>query len=346
MSCALAQGATPTTDSGLSSAADETRARAKIEAAVTTAWERSDFAALDAMADRFAGAHEKTPGGKYSLQLYNDAIRELASIDWPAGWNISTSKQCRCYAPDPVRYSEAERRWNKARLRFDQWMSSAPVSGTANVAMAHYWRNRAWFYRGGGYAGSVPGPAWPMYQRYTAEARKVLIAHEASAGRNPAWFSTMINISRDEDWPRKDVKRLAVKLFREAPWYVPAYQSLASTLMPKWGGSYKAVEGFARAAIKHVPADEHDEAYARIYMNLEMAGEPSLFKVSPADWPTMKRGLDDLAVRYPNVQNIEAKAKFACMAGDREAFNAAYLLLDGRVNASGWPVPLQACRAL
>jgi hypothetical protein len=60
----------------------------------------------------------------------------------------------------------------------------------------------------------------------------------------------------------------------------------------------------------------------------------------------MKRGLDDLAVRYPNVQNIEAKAKFACMAGDREAFNAAYLLLDGRVNASGWPVPLQACRAL
>jgi hypothetical protein len=46
------------------------------------------------------------------------------------------------------------------------------------------------------------------------------------------------------------------------------------------------------------------------------------------------------------VQNIEAKAKFACMAGDREAFNAAYLLLDGRVNASGWPVPLQACRAL
>jgi hypothetical protein len=341
-----AQAPGPMTGVGLSSAADDAREREKIVAMVTAAWERSDFAALDAMADRFASTHEKIPGGKYSLQVYNDTVKDFARIDWPSAWNITTSRQCQCNAPDPARYSEAERRWNKVRVRFDLWMSSAPVSSSANVALAHYWRKRAWFYRGGGYAGSVPAPAWQLFERYTAEARKVLIAHEASAGRNPAWFSVMINVSRDEDWSRRDVRRLAGKLFREAPWYVPAYQSMASTLIPRWGGSYKTVDGFTRAAISHVPADQRDETYARIYMNLEMSGEPSLFKVSQADWPTMKRGLDDLAVRYPNVQNIEAKAKFACMAGDREAFKAAYTLLDGRLNASGWPVPLQTCRAL
>lgn len=330
----------------ISSDAEENALRDAIATAVTVAWNKADFAALDAMADEYARTRAKTLSGKWRLAVYDEAVTQQMRIDWPTDWFVLKPQPgCACGVPDPARYAEAELRWDAVGAKLDQWRKRAPKSAYVQVARANYLSKRAWFYRGAGYANTVPDAAWPYFNRYIAEAGSVLAAQGATGIRNPAWFDSMISVARDEDWPQPRLNQLAEKLFREGQAYTPAYQNMAYMLEPKWGGSYAAVEKFARTAIARAPAGEGAETYTRIYWVIQASGRSLLFQNSPTDWPMMRRGFEDMLKKYPNMRNLEAEAKFACLAGDRETVAEALGQMGGRIDSREWPVPIDSCKA-
>lgn len=57
--------------------------------------------------------------------------------------------------------------------------------------------------------------------------------------------------------------------------------------------------------------------YARIYwVASQREYEDRLFTESKVNWPTMKRGFEDVLSRYPSPWNLQSFAYFACQAND------------------------------
>jgi hypothetical protein len=153
----------------------------------------------------------------------------------------------------------------------------------------------------------------------------------------------MFFVASAQSWSREQIDDLVHDLLDHGQSYVPAYQSAARLLLPKWSGSYEAVEAFARIATARNAKIEGNGMYTRIYWNL---GEsPTLFSQSRADWLTMKRGFEEMLVQYPDPRNLNGEAMFACAAEDRATYKAVMKQLGSRVIPSIWLVDLNYCQA-
>lgn len=318
--------------------------RNRIADEVKTAWDASDFAALDSMADRYVRTRAKTLSGKWRLAVYAAAVADQMSIDWPSEWYLpEADENCRCQAPKPARYPEADRRWNALRARVDDWSKRFPRSPHAQIATAQYLIRRGWFYRGIGVASSVPTAAWRRFHKYIAQARLELESTRVTSVTDPVWFDLMFTIAAAQSWSLPQVARLTDDLFANGQAYAPAYQAAALPLLPKWGGSYAMVEQFARDAITHVDADEGISIYTRIYWQPDQFAAATFREVG-ADWPTIRQGFDEMIRKYPDPRNVNGKAMFACWAGDREQLAATLKQLGDKVNPDAWIISLSTCK--
>lgn len=304
--------------SGAAAAADDERAlRAEIAGGVERAWQLDDFAALDGMAEDFSRNRTKTFSGKWRLDVYGQALSKQINVEWPNEWNRLANASCRCFVPDPRHYEDAAKRWDTVRAKLESWQAKSPRSDQAWLALAAYDINRASFYRGGGYGSSVLEEAWPLFGKYMDDARAVLTAHHDIARRNPLWFQEMLIVERGRP-ADGEIARTVDELLRDGQSYTPAYQQVGVSLLPRWGGSNEMLERFARKAAK--VNEEGAGAYARIYWVLQE--DQNLFQQTGANWPLMKRGLEQIARRYPDPLNLNAEALFACEAGDAATYRA------------------------
>jgi hypothetical protein len=321
-------------------AGSDTELRQQISDAVAAAWRRSDYHWLDSTADEYIRTRAKTYSGKWRLSVFYSALSDALSIDWPVDW-YSNGTACRCKIPEPTRYVEANRRWNEVREKVDEWVKQAPQSAHAKLALAQLLVNRAWFYRGTAYAESVPVEAWPLVSRYLEEARYVLSTFQAVRSSDPEWFDIMFFVASAQSWPRAQLDTLVQELHKSGQSYTTAYQSAASTFLPKWGGTYEALERFARQA-KADSGEEGAELYTRIYWNSVSADR---FHEAQADWPTMKSGFESIISKYPDPRNWNGMAMYACAAGDATAFKEAINRLGGELTPDTWSISVERCKA-
>jgi hypothetical protein len=322
----------------------ETALREAIAKDVQDAWANSSFKKLDSLADEYVRTRARTFSGKWRLAVFAEALSGQMRIAWPDEWWLAERQpECRCHIPDPARYQQADLRWNALQEKLDLWIKQFPNSPHAQVARAQFLVNRAWFYRGTGYADTVPDVAWPRFSKYIEAARNTLVETRSTSIANPEWFNIMIPIASAQSWQTSRVAGLVRDLFEFGQSYATAYQSAAGMLLPKWGGSYEMIEAFAREAIKRTAPEEGAAIYARIYWQVDFG--PTTFHDTRADWATMKRGFDEMILKYPDPRNVNGKAMFACMAGDAATFNSTIKQLGERVRPDTWFVPVDACKS-
>lgn len=276
-------------------AAGEQAERKAIAEQVRQLVEADDHRGLEALARRYRSGRERTGSGTWKLVEYYEGITRAfpSRTKDPAVWD--------------ARQAWAER-----------WVALHPDSPAAHLALVQVLLNRAWSYRGGGYAHTVPEQNWAPFRQYTGMAQAHLAANKKVAAKDPYWYYQSALVAQRQSWETQDF----MALYEESAARYPDFFHVAfvgvNYFSPRWGGSDYAIESFARHALARAPARQRATLYARLYWST-LAGEHDRNPMEgrPVDWPLMRRGIDDLLARYPSDWNLQHLAYFACMAEDK-----------------------------
>lgn len=237
--------------------------------------------------------------------------------------------------------------WDDDLAKIEKWRREQPDSPTIDVVEAVVWRAWAWHVRGGGYGNTVKPEAWKLFTAKIANANAALERCTDASCRTPIWYQMRLGIARDAGWDQDRYKELFEEARRQYPWYIPLYLLASDYLSPKWGGSYEAVDAFARQTVKMPPGDDYS-LYARIYWSLTGNSELDfdVFHDSQANWGDVKKGFEALMRRYPkSLWNLNAFASFACRAQDRETYGKLRAQMGRTIFPNAWPsnAPVDVC---
>ncbi len=158
----------------------------------------------------------------------------------------------------------------------------------------------AGYFRGDGFANTVPPQAWKIYNEYVQRAGKYLLDNKSIGRQSSSWYDSLIGTSTVAGWS-EDVAR---RIFEEAIGKYPAdfrlYRDFLEYLTPKWHGSAKAVDEFINYAVTKAPPEYGLELYARLYSQVgETDFKRRLYSDSFVDWSKMKKGLNLWYKRFP-----------------------------------------------
>jgi hypothetical protein len=234
---------------------------------------------------------------------------------------------------------DAWKSWNSDLDRVARWRRQRPGSYGVDLVEVMIWRQWAWSARGVYYASTVTPEGWKLFNERLAHADEVLNRSESGASKSPLWYQLRLAVARDLGWDRKRVQPIFDEATRRFPWYVVYYLSLTDYLSPKWGGSYEAVDIFARQSVTTRLGSDHS-LYTRVYWLLSEGAGPEFepFRDSRASWPLMKTGFEGLMKRYPNsFWNLNAYAAFACRANDGPTYAALRVKIGQEVIPDAWP---------
>ena len=141
------------------------------------------------------------------------------------------------------------------------------------------------------------------------------------SARLPVWYEQALWIGADAE---VDPATLT-KIFREGiakfPNYYPLYYAYGRNFVPRWGGSYQALDSFVRASVKNHP--EGDQLYARLYAYFDFQNgmNPDIFTESSMSWHRMRSGLELIMKAYRDGKHNQATLLAeACRAGDGAAY--------------------------
>lgn len=267
-----------------------------LQTEVAGLYEAELFDELEALGRRFRESKTRTDDGDWELAYYYGGLY--------AAFNGNH--------PEPVF-------WQTHARMIGEWLTKYPESPAAHLMYAQMHIKHA---RQVG--GTVPvdrmkprNRQWFLY--YLSKAREHLVKHKATVSQDPEWYSRMAVIARDEDWPKNDFAALVDEGMRREPRYHQLYYDAVERYLPFWGGTAAEIEAFARKALARTEATEGYAVYALIYWYVDRS--PFIDRLSDqteVDWPTMKKGIDDLVKRFPSDWNINTFASMACWAQDQE----------------------------
>ena len=275
---------------------NELAERAAIRGGVVTLFGGERFSELEALSARYRASKSRTSSGIWHLTLFYIGVG--LAFD--------------------AKHEEQEL-WLKAERSAKKWVADYPDSATAHLAYATMLINHGWSFRGQGYANTVEPQNWKPFHDYLQQARVYLEKHKNVASSDPHWYELMAVIARAQGWPESEFSKVISEGLKREPLFYQIYFAAIDYYAPKWGGNAAAIEKFARKALKKTRAAEGFGMYARIYWYASQTQYDSrLFSQSLVDWPTMKKGIDDVLKKYPDSWNINNFAKFACLSKDKE----------------------------
>ncbi|MBD1913637.1 DUF4034 domain-containing protein [Leptolyngbya sp. FACHB-8] len=269
--------------------------RLEIASEVANALAAGDFKTLEDYYSLYRQRTSRTPGGRWKLQMF--------------------------YAGTDFDHPDNKKDIAAFEAQLLQWMQAYPQSPASHIAYSRFLLDRAWQFRGGGYAREVPREAWAPFYKNVELARVHLQQTREFASADPQWYVSMFKVAQAESWSRLEVKKLLREALSKEPYYQETYQAVFDNLSPKWGGSYQEAETFADDAVTITSQCEGQGMYTRIYWraidsNTDFIDNP--FGSSRVSWEKMKLGFEDIIARYPSAWNINNFARFACLAGDQE----------------------------
>jgi hypothetical protein len=232
------------------------------------------FGELDRVADHSRAAKERFPGGMWKLhELYKGL-----------------------YEPVPYPVHPTQEDWDALLQELQKWVTARPESVTARVALAWAYIGYAGDARGDGYANTVSESGWKLFRVRTADAKRILEEASALPTKCPEWYVVMQSVAQNLDWSETEKRALFERAIKFEPGYYYYARTLASGLLPKWGGAPGATEKFAQEAADRVGGDQGDILYFQIASSNSVmcacAGDPHL------SLERIERGFDATEKQY------------------------------------------------
>ena len=271
---------------------DELAEQGVITAAVKSAIDGRDYAALDKMANEFRHTRARTSSGIWKLSTFH--WRMLTELGQPGGG------QC------DDRFSSF----------FKGWIAHSPDQPAAYIDHAAMIEDYAWCLRGAGYANTVDAQASANFSAKVEEANKLLDEHRAMASADPHFFVIMERIFIDQGAEKPEFMRLLDEATAREPDYHYLYFAAYRYFQPQWHGSFAEIDDVARYAAKRGTADERAGMYARYYWYVLDCKCDNLDQ--SIDWPTMRTSMHALMARYPSDWNAANFARISCVMNDAE----------------------------
>lgn len=294
--------------------ANEIAQRQTIQKAVVSAFIDGRFDQLDAMADRFRNGRERTESGVWKLTMFYFAFN-------PAALYSNNS-------PASFEHFEAQAL---------AWIKAQPNSLTAKIVYAIALSERAWFLRGTDYYNELTDQQRLDYVRYLRKRRDHLFAIKDEASKDPHWYALMVLVAKEEGWPDETFDRLVAEAAEREPYYYQTYFFAIDRNLPQWGGSVDEMNALIARATDHTRELDGYSFIARGFWFASSYGGAVFDKESlHANWSDVAQGFQDLVSRYPDQWNLNAYAKFSCLAKDRTKFLIAYSQIKVRAIAEVW----------
>lgn len=231
-----------------------------------------------------------------------------------------------------------ENDWSKSLARVEVLKKKFPEEAFVALVEAKYWIDYAWNARGGGYASSITDDGRKLFKERLEKAEKILLDTKSFSAQFPAWYSEMIIVQSALDRSEDERDKVFLEGVKRYPTYYPIYFTMQNYLLPKWGGSWRAVDNLVKWSVEHTKVLDGNTMYARIYWSVSGDPQVNLFKDTFVSWPKMKRGFEDMMARYPKSKwNLNNFAKFACMAGDKQTFLNLRTKINKDVLERAWP---------
>ncbi|MEO6689650.1 MAG: DUF4034 domain-containing protein [Dokdonella sp.] len=228
--------------------------------------------------------------------------------------------------------------WDRLEAIAQRWIAAYPSSATAKIAYALILQNRAWLYRGGGYANTVSTKQFAAFYKQIEKAKQYQLATRDLAGVDPDWYLTFLATLRVEKHGRREeFEQTFADAIRAFPDYYPMYFEAVTYYLPKWNGDAYEVEHFARRVMKGRDERTGRMLYARIYwFASQNQFKNAIFLASVARWDDMRAGFEAIVSEYPDQWNINHYAKFACLVGDKDTTKVAFGMIKGEPIAAAW----------
>ncbi|WIM97197.1 hypothetical protein ACTOB_000699 [Actinoplanes oblitus] len=129
-----------------------------------------------------------------------------------------------------------------------------PYDGAAAALLGAHLITLGWEIRTSAWAKDVTPAQWAGFRAYLCRAEQVLIDAAAYQPADPAIWTVRMLSARGLSLGIDEIRRRHQRLDAVAPHHLPGQMELASSLEPKWSGSWPELHAFAREAALAAPA--------------------------------------------------------------------------------------------
>jgi len=299
---------------GIKNSLDGPPARVKFYNSVQKLFNKEKYALLEKMGGKLLEEESRFPEGLWKLGRFYDALLNVVPENNPS--NIAFDKKIEM---------------------LDQWQSIVPNSQIAPILKAGVWRQRAWFFRGNGYANTVTQDEWEQFHQCLQEAKRVLLEIKQNSPSDkliPFWYTTMQDVALGQGWKRRQYEELVSQAVLEYPKYYDFYFNAALFWAPRWYGEKTTWRAYADKYAKNSGI----EIYTRMaWSNLLVADRKNFFQSTGADWDKMKKGFESMIKEWPeSTWNKAAYCSFACLARDRKTAQRLFTELGDLYHPGAW----------
>jgi hypothetical protein len=146
----------------------------------------------------------------------------------------------------------------------------------------------------------------------------------------------MMKVSAAEEWPGPSFRVLSAEALRREPAYGPTIDNIVKHNLPRWGGTPQSLEEAVNEIAAANGEADRDGAYARSYWYAAGYIKHEVFLQTLADWPRMKKGFARILEIYPGEWNLNAYARFACLAQVKQTTREALEQLGSAIIVEAW----------
>lgn len=237
--------------------------------------------------------------------------------------------------------------WDVTLNRLDKMKKRYPKSAILALADAEYWYEYAWHARGNGVASTVSPEGWKLFRQRLQTSEQVLKESKAYASDLPVWYFLMLRVEFEQGRSQETILSTFKQAVERYKLFYPNYLVMVSYILPKWGGSWQAVDNFANWSVNYTRGELGDILYARIYWDVDedMWKNRTFFTRTRVSWKKMKASFQTILNRHPkSYWDMNYYAKFACLAGDRETFLSLRKKIGKHVAVTPWYyLPIELC---
>jgi hypothetical protein len=173
----------------------------------------------------------------------------------------------------------------------------------------------------------VKEDGWKVFGEKEQLALDILTDAATLKEKCPEWYSLMMSVSRDVDWPKRKRQALVEEASALEPLYYYTYQDYAFSVQPRWGGEVGESEAFAAEIADEVGGKQGNIIYYQLAIKLNCTGcaedEAAFGRMS---WKRMKDGYASLEELYGTTPYfLNEFAHLAIRAADHDAALRAFL---------------------
>ena len=276
-------------------------------------FEEEDFAALDALVEKWNTPKERDDDGDWKLGGFMVAF----------------------YFPPQTED------WRRSLQRIQKWRKFNPRSAGAAIIEARYWASYAKHIRGNENNQEVDPVSTRVFLKHMKLAEQILKKSKEFASHNPLWYETYLDIAIDTKRDDKFIANLIEEGIQKHPYYRSLYADLAHYWSPTNGNKadWEKIDALVKQAVTLTSGIDGVANYAWLYAQIssQQKVEVDILRESLVSWVKMRESFEDLVKRYPSANNLNKFAAFACRAGDKDAFLSVRPRIQSHIVLAMWP---------